>query len=476
MSNGTLAYTSASELAELIKAKKLSPVELVDFLLQRISKVNPKLNAYLTVTEEKARSAARVAEAEVMKGAKLPPLHGVPVSIKDLIFTKGIRTTGGSLVHKDFVPDEDWVAVERLVQAGAIILGKTNTPEFGLSAESYNNFGDDCRNPWNPERTAGGSSGGATTAVAAGLGPLALGTDAGGSIRIPACFCGVFGLKPTQGRIPRDHGFGTPSSPSLPAYGVIGPITRTVRDAALMLGVMAGFDGRDPTSLKEPPPDFLGTLEGEIRGLRLAWSPDLGYASIDPEVRSVVGAAARLFELLGCSVEEATPAGVEESLHILDPVLMVGAYAGLGHLLEERPDDLMHYTRLILRAGREVTGYQYVRALMALDCFRTRMANFFETYDLLLTPTNAVPAFPVRQRPQEINGRRVSVVWGAFPLTAAFNLTGQPAASVPCGFSSDGLPIGLQIIGRWGEETTVLRASAAFEKAQPWADKLPPLT
>ena len=469
MAGDSLLFTPASELAQLIKKRKLSPVELVDHILARIGEVNPKLNAYLTVADAEAKSAARAAEAAVMRGDELPSLHGVPLSIKDLHFTKEIVTTGGSLVFRDFVPNEDSVAVERLRHAGAIILGKTNTPEFGLSATTENRLGDHCRNPWHLERTAGGSSGGAAAAVACGLGPLALGSDGGGSIRIPSGFCGVYGLKPTRGRVPIYGGFG-----GFELFADIGPIARTVRDAALMLSVMAGFDRRDPTSLQAQPPNFLAAVDGEFRGLRLAWSPNLGYAPVDPEVRSIAESAAHTFESLGCAVEEATPS-IDDPFTIFTPIMLADQYAACGHLLREHADNLVPYVKSTLEQGAKVSGYHYSQALRALERFRMQMADFFGRYDLLLTPTNTVPAFPVGRRPREIGGQKVDTLWGPFPFTMLFNLTGQPAANLPCGFSTEGLPIGLQVVGRWGEEATVLRASAAFEQARPWAGKTPPL-
>jgi len=469
MMPGELAFTPARNLAKMIRRREVSPVELVDDLLERISRLNPTLNAYLTVCEDEARSAAREAERRVMKEEDLPPLHGVPISVKDLIFTKGIRTTGGSLMHKDFIPDEDGVAVERLRRAGAIILGKTNTPELGQSSTTENRFGKDCCNPWNPERTSGGSSGGAAVAVASGLGPLALGSDGGGSIRVPAAFCGVYGLKPTHGRVPLYGGFG-----SMPLFATMGPISRTVRDAAFMLSVISGHDPRDPCSIRGDSPDFLTALEDRIRELRIAWSPDLGFARVDPEVRAIALAGARVFESLGCNVEEATP-DIEEPFPIFAPIVLADEYAVSGELLEEDVDELVPYVKSTLLAGKQVTGYQYSQALRALECFKLRMALFFDRFDLLLTPSTAVVAFPLGQRPREIDGKPVGTLWGSFPFTVAFNLSGQPAASVPCGFSSDGLPVGLQIVARWGEEATVLQASAAFEEARPWQDKIPPV-
>lgn len=467
MQTDQIAFTPAWELAELIRTKKISPVEIVDHLLKRISDLNTQLNAFLTIAEAEARSAAQDAEQAVMKGEELHPLHGIPVSIKDMHLTKGIRTTFGSLIFKDFIPDEDEAAVERLRHSGAIILGKTNTPEFGQSGTTENRLGDDCRNPWNIERTSGGSSGGSAAAVAAGLGPLALGSDGAGSIRIPSGFCGLYGLKPTFGRVPVF---------SSPMFVVIGPIARTVHDAALMLDVMAGYDRRDPNTIRENPPRFVDTLDVGVDGLMVAWSPDLGYAQVDPEVRSVAQSAAYVFETLGCHVEEATPSS-GEPFSIFSTIFPANAYAARGQFLHEHPEKLMPYVKnSYLGPGKKIMGHEYFLALKALAVFKRDMADFFERYDLLLTPSNAVPAFPVGQRPLEIDGQEVDWDWGSFPFTLPFNLTGQPAASVPCGFSSDGLPIGLHIIGRVGDEATVLRASAAFEKAQPWAHKIPHLS
>jgi aspartyl-tRNA(Asn)/glutamyl-tRNA(Gln) amidotransferase subunit A len=269
--------------------------------------------------------------------------------------------------------------------------------------------------------------------------------------------------------VPRYGGFG-----GFELFSDIGPIARTVRDAALMLSVMAGYDHRDPTSLRDQPPDFLTAIEGELQGLRLAWSPDLGYARVDPEVKSAAESAAHAFASLGCEVEEATPA-TDDPFTIFSPIMLADEYAACGHLLREHADKLVPYVKSTLQHGAEITGLQYSQALRALERFRMQMADFFERYDLLLTPANAVPAFPVGHRPREIDGQEVDTLWGPFPFTSPFNLTGQPAANLPCGFSAEGLPIGLQVIGRWGKETTVLQASAAFERAQPWADRTPSL-
>lgn len=473
MVDHSLAFAPASELAELVRTGRVSPTELVDLFIARIEALNPRLNAYLTVASEQARAAAIEAERGLAAGGSLPPLLGVPVSIKDLQNTKGIRTTYGSYVYKDNIPEEDGVAVARLRLAGAIVLGKTNTPEFGQSSTTENRLGDHCRNPWHTARTSGGSSGGAAAAVAAGLGPLALGSDGGGSIRVPSGLCGVVGFKPSYGRVPAHGGLG-----GMPMFSHLGPITRTVRDAALMLSVIAGFDRRDPNSRRDAPPDLLGAFEGEpashLAGLRVAWSPDLGYAPVDPEVRRAVELAVLRFDDFRCHVEEATPAaGVP--FQIFGPLVAVDEYAASGHLLEEHSEDLMRYVRSTLEHGQGIMGFEYSRLLRDLERYRASVADFFDEYDLLICPTTAVPAFELGRRPREIDGQPVAPLWGAFPFTAPFNLTGQPVISVPCGFSADGLPIGMQIVGRVGEEVLVLRAAAAFEQAAPWAHAKPAL-
>lgn len=464
-----LGFTPAYKLADMIRSKKLSPVELMEVTLKRIKEINPKLNAYLTVAEEKAMQAAREAEKTLGAGSNLGLLHGIPVSIKDLNLTKGMRTTMGSIVYQDFVPDTDGTMVQRLKAAGAIIVGKTNTPEFGWHCSTENKLGDACRNPWNTERTSGGSSGGAAASTAAGISPLAQGSDGGGSIRIPACFCGVFGLKATYGRVPKE----------VQPWGVshtscYGPITRSVRDAALMMNVIAGPDGLDYTCIRTAPPDFLKALGDDLKKLRIAWSLDLGYdVKVDPEVKSVSRATVRVFEELGHEVEEAAPA-TEAPFNLWDVLWASRYYIPFGFLLEEHADEIMDYTKLAMECGRSLSGVEVAKAWVQVEKLRGAMLDFFQKYDLLLTPTTAVPAFPVGQKSHGLG--RGFIDWGFTPFTCVFNLAGNPAATVPCGFSSSGLPIGLQIVGRLEDELTVLLASAAFEEARPWADKRPPVS
>ena len=296
-----LAFTPATELLELIATKQVSPVELTQLYYSRIDRLDSSLNSYLLLTRESAIKEARAAEEAVMRGDQLGALHGLPIAIKDTQMTKGVRTTNGSLLFKDRIPDKDSAVVESIQEAGGIMLGKTNAPEFGLVGTCENRLGDHGRNPWNTDRTPGGSSGGAAAAMAACLCPLAAGGDGGGSIRIPASFCGIYGIKATQGRASGYNGM----EPVVPNhFGQQGPLSRTVKDSALLLKVISGHDPRDPTSMREPVPDFVGAVDKDIQGLRVAWSPDYGFAAVDPEVLEVTSKASQVFEELGCHLEE----------------------------------------------------------------------------------------------------------------------------------------------------------------------------
>ena len=471
-----LAFTPATELRQLIDSRQVSCVELTELFYRRIEEFNPRLNAYLTLCPEQALAAAAAADAATGQGETPGPLHGIPLSVKDLEMTKDLRTTLGSALFRDRTPDLDSVVVERVRAAGAIILGKTNTPEFGLSGTTENKLGDACRNPWDTERTPGGSSGGAAAALASGLCTLATGSDGGGSIRIPASFSGVFGIKPSQGRVPRYGGYGFPAANH---FSQSGPMSRTVADTALLLQVLAGPDSRDPVSMRETPPDFSAQLSDGVQGWRIAWSPDLGYAGVEPEVLRVTEAAARVFEELG-AVVETPPLALEDPFNAFWDVFATASYTSYGHLLAEYRDDFTEYGRRAFEHGATVTGADLSRALLRVDQLRRRMETFFDDYDLLLTPTMAVPAFPVEQRPSVIGGKAVDPFWGYLPFTFPINMTGQTAASVPCGFSqasdSAGMPIGLHLVGPRGAEAQVLRAAAAFEQARPWQDKRPPVS
>ena len=471
--NDDLAFTSTTELRALIASGQVSPVEVTELYLSRIDRLDSRLNSYLTVTADHAIDSARRAEAAVAHGDVLGPLHGVPISIKDLELTRGIRTTGGSLAFRDRVPDEDSIVVERVRASGAVILGKTNTPEFGLLGHTQNLLGDHCRNPWNTERTSGGSSGGAGAAVVAGLCSLATGSDGGGSIRIPSSFCGVYGIKPTQHRVPMYAG--AASTGVFNMFSQSGPMTRTVADSAVLLQVMAGHDPRDAASLRDEPQDYLAATERGVDGLRLAWSPDFGFGAIDPEVVEITSRAATVFEDMGCELGDADLALDEpfDAFWTLFSGVVHGRYTAV---LNEHRDKLTDYALECIERGEALRASDYVSALGYVDVLKAQFADLFERYDLLLSPVMAVPAFPVGSPPAEIDGRSVEPFAGAFPFTYPINMIGYTAASVPCGMSSEGLPIGLHVLGRPGDEATVLAASAAFERARPWAHLRPPVS
>jgi len=466
-----LCFLPAEELAAAIRKKNISPREVVEAVLERIEKVNPKVNAYCTVVPEMARETARRAEEKVMRGEVVGPLHGIPFSVKDLNLTKGVRTTFGSKIFEHFVPQEDGLIVERMKNAGAILIGKTNTPEFGAGANTYNSVFGATRNPWKPTHTCGGSSGGAAVALACGLGPLATGSDLGGSLRIPAAFCGVVGFRTTPGLIP--------IYPSLLAYdnlGVEGPMARTVGDAALMLSVAAGEDPRAPISFPSDPRAFLSAAASpDIRGLKAAWSPDLKIIPVDQEVREVAGRAARRFQEMGCTVEEAEPdmQGVREIIYVTRSLRMLASHADKLEKWREKMNPNLVWN---IEQGFTLTPQRIAEAERERTNLYRRVREFFTRFDLLLTPTVAVPPFPVEMSyPREINGKPLENYTDWFLLTYAMTLTGYPAISIPCGFTREGFPVGLQIVGRKLSETTVLRAASAFEALAPWRYKRPPV-
>jgi len=470
MGSDELCWMPAAQMAAAIRTKKLSPVEVMRAVLARIERVNPTLNAFVTPTADQALRDARAAERALMKkGAVLGPLHGVPFSTKDLVITKGIRTTFGTRLYADNVPTEDAPMVERLRAAGALQLGKTNTPAFGWIGATHNLLFGITRNPWNLDRTPGGSSGGASAAVAAGLGPLAIGTDGGGSIRIPASCAGIFGLKPTFGLIP--------VYPFSAAWSLshIGPMTRTVTDAALMMNACVGRDERDSFSVPAPRVDYVRALKGGIKGLRVGWSPDLGFARmVDPDVKAACARAARRFRELGCRVEEVSP-GWASPKEAWEVVFCGGIAARLAPALAERRADIDTGLAGLIDEALQWGPTRYVQAWFDRLAWAEHPRRFFEKYDLLLTPTIACPPFRVGlDNPAEIAGTPIErYEWT--PFTFPFNMTGHPGASVPCGFTGDRLPVGLQIVGRRFEDATVLRAAAAFEQLEPWAHLKPPL-
>ena len=478
-SKDEIGRMEATELAGRVRAKELSPVEVVDAILGRMEKLEPKLHAFCTPTPEMAREDARRLERKISEGEDPGPLAGVPVGIKDLHAVKGVRMVLGSHAYTDFVPDEDDVAVERLKEAGAIVLGKTNVPEFGYSGVGHNPVFETTTNPWDTRLTPGGSSAGSGAAVASGMGPIALGSDGGGSVRIPASFCGLFGMKASMGRVPlypscRDERY--PGASGWESLEHIGPMSRTVRDGALMLNVMAGPDDRDRLSIpREPGFDPTESLvEGLPRGLRVAYSPDWGYAAVDPEVRRVVGEAARVFEDdLGCIVEETHP-GFEDPFEAFwGLVLMETDLAGMRKMAGELGEKMSPHLVAVLQ--QDWKAEDFTNAVMTRKAVYNKMWRFMQGYHLLLTPTLAVAPFETGiQGPEVIEGREVpDTYWLSF--TFPLNITGQPVATVPAGFTEGGLPVGMQIVGRHLDDGLVLKVSAAFEAARPWKDCWPGL-
>jgi aspartyl-tRNA(Asn)/glutamyl-tRNA(Gln) amidotransferase subunit A len=468
-----IAFTSAADLAEAVRRKQLSPTEIADALLARVEQVDPQLNAYVYFDPDSVRARARVLEAALMHGDSMGPLHGVPYSVKDLTAVRGIPQTFGLVPMKNHVPDASAAIVERLEGAGGLLLGKTNTPEAGYYGVTDNQLFGPTQNPWKPGFIAGGSSGGAAAAVAAGLGPLADGTDGAGSVRIPASCCGVFGLKPSLGRIPH-----TVFETRFLTFVGHGPITRTVEDAALMLSVTEGPDPSDPLSLPGSGGDYLAAIREGIRGWRVAWSADLGFAHVDPEIEAICRRAVEAFEELGCAVEESQPCW-EHPEEAMWNGLWAPSFAGARELLDPEALEGQLDANLVqlIEEGARLTAQDIARA----DALRGRMwdrfTGWFVDFDLLVCPTLCVAPFENRNfAPRHLAGeclRRQVLGW---VLTYPFNmLASTPAASVPCGFTDAGLPVGLQIVGHPHAEAAVLRAAANFERARPWADRRPSL-
>ena len=473
MTDRDLCFVPATTLQRLYRARKASPLEVMQAVLARIDAVNPRVNAYVTVAREQALAAAKRATAALgRKGTSLGPLHGVPVSIKDLTPTKGIRTTWGSKIFEHHVPDEDALYVARLKEAGAIVVGKTNTPEFGAGGNTFNAVFGATRNPWNTALTCGGSSGGAAVALATGMGPLAQGSDLGGSLRTPAAFCGVVGFRTSPGLIPV-----YPADLGWDSLSVTGPMARTVGDVALMLSVMAGPDDRAPLSYDVDTRRFPAAVKRpSVKGWRAAWTPDLnGLIPVDHEVAAVAERATGVFRSLGVRVERACPdfGEVNEIVLATRGLSMVARHA---EKLAQWESVMQRGLVWNIKQGLSLTPEQIGRGETLRTRLWHRVRAFMETRDLLILPTVAVPPFPVEQPyPTEINRKALDNYTQWFFLTYGVTVTGLPVISVPCGFTKSGLPVGLQIVGRRHQEAAVLRAAAAFEAAQPWAGAIPPV-
>ena len=465
-----LAFIPAVEQARLIRERRVSPVELTELYLERIERIDPQLNAFVTVAADQARAAASDAEARLSQPG-LPPFHGVPISLKDLDATVGIRTTMSSRAFADWIPDVESAMVGRLRRAGFVVLGKTNTPEFGSRSVTESELNGACRNPWDTSRTAGGSSGGAAAALAAGLCGISQASDGGGSIRIPASCCGVFGLKPSRGRIS--------SAPRLGAvvegFATSGPIARTVKDAAALLDVMAGYEVGDPYWAPPPERPFaeeVGRDPGKLR-VGIALAPPFATA-VDPLCEEAARAAGHLLESLGHDVVEATPDWADPEYVDLFGTVWAGASAYFA--LAPR-DEVEPLNRALAEKADRISLTEYVTTMTKVHALARRIVAFWNDFDLLVTPGLAMPPVPVGwglepEDPWEQFDRG----WAFTPFTQVANLTGLPAASLPLYWSAEGLPLGVQIVGPPAGEALLLRACGQLEATRPWAHKRPPVS
>ncbi|MGW4246871.1 amidase [Nocardia sp. NPDC004722] len=465
-----ICFLPAVELARLLRARELSAVEVTRAHLDRIEAIDPHVNAVVTVTAEQAMEQARTADARFAAGVPTGPLHGIPMAHKDTHETAGIRTTHGSPIYARHVPDRDELIVERLRAAGAITLGKTNVPEFGAGSHTFNTVFGATRNPYDRERSAGGSSGGAAAALACGMHALADGSDMGGSLRNPASFCNVVGLRPSPGRVPS-----WPTPLAWSTLAVQGPMARTVADVALLLSVLAGPDPRSPIACAEPGALFAPPLGTDLRGLRVAWSPDLdGAIPVDPAVRDVLAPAAEVFEELGAFVAPDCPdlSGAEEVFRTLRAWQFASA---LGPLLAQR-DSLKPALIRNIEIGLALSGTDLAAAELAHTALFHRVREFFDRYDILLLPVSQVPPFPIElEYPAEVDGEPMADYLAWMRSSYVISATGCPALSVPAGFTPDGLPVGVQIVGPHGADRLVLEVGHAFEQATRYGEIRPPI-
>jgi aspartyl-tRNA(Asn)/glutamyl-tRNA(Gln) amidotransferase subunit A len=459
-----------SDLVRAIAAGEVSPVEITRRYLARIAVLDPGLRAFITVTADTALEEARRAEARLAGGGRPGLLHGVPVGLKDLFDTAGLRTTGGSKILAAAVPDRDATVVARLRAAGAVVLGKLNMHEFAFGPEGINEHYGTTRNPWDAGRVAGGSSSGSAAAVAADMVAGALGSDTGGSIRIPAALCGITGLKPTYGRVSRAGVL-----PLAWTMDHVGPMARTAEDCARILAVIAGFDPADPTSSPRPVPDYLAALTGDVRGVRVGLLDGFFLDETDPEIRVAVEAAVRTLQGLGAVVDQVKLDTVREVAAAAFAIVGSEALAYHASWLRTRPQDYQPDVRARLQMGVVIGGAHYVRAQQLRRRVRAEVDRALEHCDVLIAPTTPCPAPRVGQTEAVIGGRRADLRSALLRLTRPFNFTGHPACSVPCGITAEGLPVGMQIVGRAFDEATVLRVADAYQRATDWHRRRPPL-
>ncbi len=470
MASMELCFLTATELARRIRLKDLSCQEVMAAHLTQIERVNPRVNAIVTFLPEQALARARAADEARARGAAVGSLYGLPIAHKDLVLTKGIRTTFGSPIFSDFVPEQDEIIVERLRNAGAITVGKTNTPEFGAGSQTYNSVFGETLNPYDLSKTCGGSSGGAAVALACGMLPLADGSDLGGSLRNPASFCNIVGLRPSPGRVPVwPHRVGWCPLP------VEGPMARTVQDTALLLSALAGPDPRSPISISEPGQLFLRPLERSFTGVRVAWSPDVGGLPVDPRVIAVIDQQRQVFESLGCVIEETVPdfTDADAVFKIWRAWLFELAYAELLQTHRAQMKDTVIWNT---EEGMKLSGAQIGRAERQRTVLYHRLREFMELHAYLILPVSQVPPFDVQQRyVAEINGVKMTTYLDWMRSCYYISVTGLPAISVPCGFTPEGLPVGVQIVGRHQDDWGVLQLAHAFEQATGFWRQRPPV-
>jgi amidase len=470
MSTTDICFMTATELARRIRAKELSAREVMEAHLTQIERVNPTVNAIVTLLPERAMAGARAADEALAHDAAVGPLHGLPIAHKDLFLTKGIRTTYGSRIYADFVPDQDMLIVERMRHAGAITIGKTNTPEFGAGSQTFNEVFGATLNPYDLTKTCGGSSGGAAVALACGMVPLADGSDLGGSLRNPANFCNVVGFRTAPGRVPV-----YPVRDVWSPFSVEGPMARTVQDVALFLSVLAGPDRRVPISVAEPGRTFLQPLGRDWRGVRIAWNRDFGGVPVDPRVTAAIDAQRHVFTALGCMIEDGSP-DFSDADDIFKTWRAWRFELRYGELLQTHRHLMKDTVVWNTEAGQHITGPQLARVESKRTELYHRVREFMETYEFMICPVNQVPPFDVQQRYiTEINGVKMETYIDWMRSCYFITVTGLPAISVPCGFTPEGLPVGVQIVGRHQDELGVLQLAYAFEQATQCWQQRPPI-
>jgi amidase len=468
--NSELCFQTATELVRRIRTREVSVTEVVQEHLAQIERVNPKVNAIVTLTAERALDEARAKDAALARGEAGGPLFGLPVAHKDLVPTRGIRTTFGSRVYRDHVPDQDALLVERLRAAGAVTLGKTNTPEFGAGSQTFNEVFGRTLNPYDATKTCGGSSGGAAVALACGMLPIADGSDTGGSLRNPASFCNVVGLRGAIGRVPA-----WPTDNAWALLHVPGPMARTVADVALMLSVMAGPDRRAPNAVAEPGDRFRAPLGRDFKGVRIAWSRDLGGLPIDRRVTQVLDAQRATFAALGCQIGDGQP-DFAEARQVFQVQRALNFATRYGPLLERHRDKIKDTVIWNIEEGQKLTALEIGVADQARTRLYHRVREFMERHEFLLLPAAQVPPFDVTQPYiTEINGVRLPTYIDWMRVCSDITVTGLPAISVPAGFTDEGLPVGLQIVGRHQDEWGVLQLAHAFEQATGFHKRRPPV-